>query len=159
MPKSVPSVITPALRLAAAALSLATALLLSPEGRAQGCVAIKEIGDQSVPVDGITATPTSDRWEVTETYEHFRSYLDYIGSRNNTPARAALSNQVINVVDQFDTSLTYRYDLRDSATLDLPYFAATRSSLYEHDGKNRYKTRGTGIGDVRVTAAMKSLRA
>ena len=152
MPASPQHPPTRAVRLAATAAALSATLLSAPGAHAQGCVAIKEIGDQSVPVDGIAATPTTDKWEFTETYEHFRSYLDFIGSRNNTPARAALSNQVINVVDQFDSSLTYRFDPRDSATFDLPYFTSTRSSLYEHDGKNRYKTRGRGIGDIRATA-------
>jgi hypothetical protein len=138
------------LRRLTVALALAAAVLASaPRAHAQGCVALKEIGAQSVPIDGVTATPGQDKWDLTETYEHFRSYLDYIGSHNNTPARTAASSQVINVVDQFDTSLTYDVDLSDSVSFDLPYFKATRSSLYEHDGVHRYKTRSSDFGDAR----------
>jgi hypothetical protein len=136
-------------RLLALLLALASGLAFpAHRAAAQGCVPIKEMGDQGVPIEGVTSTNGSDKWTVGENYEHFRSYLDFVGSQNNTPARAALTNQVINVVDQWDTSLTYDFDLRDSASIDVPYFAATRSQLVKNLG--RFKTRSSGIGDTRV---------
>jgi hypothetical protein len=136
--------------MAAAVLTfLAVATATAPRARAQGCVPIKEAGDQNAALDG-SAAPGEDKWVLTESYEHFRSYLDFIGSHNNTAARNAAANQVINVVDQTDTSLSYGFDLHDSVSLDVPYFAATRSQLVT--GLGRYKTRAAGIGDVRVSA-------
>lgn len=115
---------------------------------AQGCVAIKEIGDQSVPIEGITGMADQDKWDLTENYEHFRSYLDFVGSRDNEAARAAATNQVINVVDQFDTSISYAFDPSDTVSLDVPYFTATRSQ--DDFAKVRYKVYSRGIGDSQL---------
>jgi len=134
----------------AARLAALLLILSVPAARvhAQGCVPIKEMGDDSIGIDGVTATPGSDKWDFSENYEHFRSYLDFIGSNNNTANRNAAANQVINVVDQFDTSLSYAFDPSDSATVDVPYFHATRSQLVS--GLGRYKTHASDIGDTRV---------
>jgi hypothetical protein len=109
------------------------------------------MGDQNAAIDDVTSTSGADKWDLSESYEHFRSYLDFIGSDNNTANRNAAANQVINVVDQFDTSLSYTFDTRDTVSLDLPYFAATRSQLVT--GLGRFKTAARGIGDLRVSAS------
>src|SRR5580698_4844018 len=118
--------------------SLFAAVATAPRIHAQGCVPIKEMGDQNAAVDGITSASGADKWDLSESYEHFRSYLDFIGSDNNTAKRNAAGNQVINVVDQFDTSLSYSFDPRDTVALDVPYFAATRSQLVT--GLGRFRT-------------------
>jgi hypothetical protein len=115
---------------------------------AQGCVPIKEMGDQTSSIDGVTTEGSPDKWDLSENYEHFRSYLDFIGSHDNTAARNAATNQVINVVDQFDTALGYSFDLRDTVSLDIPYFSATRSQLVT--GLGRFKTAAHDLGDLRV---------
>jgi hypothetical protein len=134
------------------ALGLVSILLLAvataPHLRAQGCVPIKEMGDQNASIDAVTSASGADKWDLSENYEHFRSYLDFIGSDNNTANRNAAGNQVINVVDQFDTSLSYSFDLRDTVSLDVPYFAATRSQLVT--GLGRFKTRADDLGDMRI---------
>ena len=118
---------------------------------AQGCVPIKEMGDQNLSIDGVTSVGGTDKWELSENYEHFRSYLDFVGSQNNTASRNAAGNQVINVVDQFDTAVSYTFDPRDTVTLDVPYFAATRSQLVK--GLGRFATRADDLGDLRVGAS------
>lgn len=65
-----------------------------------------------------------------------------------TPKRAALTNQVINVVDQFDTAISYNIDVRDTVSLDVAYFAATRSQLV--NGLGRFKTQSHDLGDTRI---------
>ncbi|HEY1794032.1 MAG TPA: hypothetical protein VGG34_14045 [Opitutaceae bacterium] len=138
-------------RLLAAGIALVLSLAALPAHlSAQGCVPIKEMGDSTVDIGGVTTGSAADKWDFTESYEHFRSYLDFIGSNNNTAARNAATNQVINVVDQFDSSISYTPDVVDTFTLDVPYFTATRSQ--QVSGLGRYKTRGRGIGDTRVTA-------
>ncbi len=138
-------------RVRSLALGLVPTLLLAiaaaPRAHAQGCVPIKEMGDQTSAIDGVTST-NSDKWDLSENYEHFRSYLDFVGSNNNTAARNAATNQVINVVDQFDTSLSYSFDPRDTVSLDVPYFSASRSQLVS--GLGRYKTHAHDLGDLRV---------
>jgi hypothetical protein len=137
------------------ALGLVSILLLAiataPRIRAQGCVPIKEMGDQNAAIDDVTSTAGADKWDLSESYEHFRSYLDFIGSDNNTANRNAAANQVINVVDQFDTSLSYSIDPRDIVSMDVPYFAATRSQLVT--GLGRFKTRSHDLGDLRLGAS------
>jgi hypothetical protein len=106
------------------------------------------MGDPSASVEGVMTGPGADKWDISENYEHFRSYLDFVGSQDMTPKRAALTNQVINVVDQFDTSLSYSFDPRDTASLDVAYFAATRSQLVT--GLGRFKTQAHDLGDTRL---------
>jgi hypothetical protein len=133
----------------AQALALAAALFGSPShARAQGCVPIKEMGDQTSSIDGVATEGGPDKWDLSENYEHFRSYLDFIGSDNNTAKRNAAGNQVINVVDQFDTALSYSFDPRDAVSIDIPYFAATRSQLVT--GLGRFRTESHDLGDLRV---------
>jgi hypothetical protein len=135
----------------AGCLSILLALAAIPARLpAQGCVPIKEMGDQTVAIEGVTTGTAADKWDFTEAYEHFRSYLDFIGSRNNTAARNAAGNQVINVVDQFDSSISFTPDVMDTFTVDIPYFSATRSQLVT--GLGRFKTRAHDPGDLRLAA-------
>jgi hypothetical protein len=127
---------------------LLVALAVAPRSRAQGCVPIKEMGDQTSAIDGISNSAGADKWDLSENYEHFRSYLDFVGSDNNTAKRNAAGNQVINVVDQFDTALSYSFDPRDTVSVDVPYFAATRSQLVS--GVGRFRTRADDLGDMRI---------
>jgi hypothetical protein len=132
--------------LACAALLACSAI----QAHAQGCVAIKQVGGGGSPLgpDDVTAGAT-DKWDFSLSYEHFRSDKDYTGPYYNGQ-RQTLGNSVINVVDQFDGSLSYDIDGRDSVSLDIPYFAATRSQL--DYAKVRYKVAARGIGDIRVAA-------
>jgi hypothetical protein len=130
-------------------LAAAAALFGSAShARAQGCVPIKEMGDQTSSIDGVTSAANADKWDLSENYEHFRSYLDFVGSKDNTASRNAATNQVINVVDQYDTALSYSFDLRDTVSVDIPYFSATRSQLVS--GLGRFKTQDHNLGDLRV---------
>jgi hypothetical protein len=106
------------------------------------------MGDQNAFIDGVFTGVAADKWDLSESYEHFRSYLDFVGSQDMTPSRAAKTNQVINVVDQFDTALSYSFDLRDIVSVDVAYFAATRSQLVS--GLGRYRTRANDLGDTRL---------
>jgi hypothetical protein len=134
------------------ALGIVSTLLLTtaiaPRMRAQGCVPIKEMGDQTAAIEGVTAGGVADKWDLSESYEHFRSYLDFVGSQNNTASRNAAGNQVINVVDQFDTAISYSWDSRDTVSLDVPYFSATRSQLVK--GLGRFRTQAHDLGDMRI---------
>lgn len=127
---------------------LLLAIAAAPRIHAQGCVPIKEMGDQNAAIDEVTSSSGADKWDLSESYEHFRSYLDFVGSNNNTPARNAAGNQVINVVDQFDTAISYSWDIRDTLSLDVPYFAATRSQLVK--GLGRFRTQAHDLGDMRI---------
>jgi len=133
------------------AFALAAAVIVSAaHAHAQGCIAIKQMGDDSCSLDGLMA-PTTEKWDLNVSYEHFRSHRHFSQTNQNF-SRYYLGSEVINNVDQLDAAVNYQLNARTSFTLDLPYFSATRSSLYEHDGKNRYTTSAAGIGDVRLVA-------
>jgi hypothetical protein len=143
-------VIRPRIALGAVSLLLLV-IAAAPRLHAQGCVPIKEMGDQTAGIDNATANSVPDKWDLSENYEHFRSYLDFVGSNNNTANRNKAGNQVINVVDQFDTSISYSPDRWDTVSLDVPYFAATRSQLVT--GLGRFRTRASDFGDLRIGAS------
>lgn len=137
----------------ARALALAAlTLLATTQARAQGCVAIKQMGDGSCSLSGLQV-PATDRWEIDESYEHFRSHRHFIGTQEQHQ-RYTAGSEVVNVVEQFDTAITYKVAPRYSVSLDLPYFSASRSSLYEHDGVHRHTMRAEGIGDIRLSGRM-----
>jgi hypothetical protein len=132
------------------ALLVAAAFVVSAsQAHAQGCVAIKQMGDGACTLGGLDAV-VPDRWEVDESYEHFRSHRHFIGTQEQHQ-RYTAGSEVVNVVEQFDTAIVYKWSARYSFALDLPYFSASRSSLYEHDGVHRHTMRARGLGDIRVS--------
>jgi len=99
-------------------------------------------------LDGHALMEDPTRWGLSVNYEHFRSHRHFVGTDQQFQ-RYAAGSEVINVVEQFDFALTYDLTAQTTLIADLPYFYATRSSLYEHDRVHRYVTHGKGIGDAR----------
>src|SRR5687768_9906008 len=64
--------------------------------------------------------------------------------------RQTEESDVRNNVHTFDLTATYQAHKRISVSLTLPFVAATRSSLYEHDRTNRHGMKAGGLGDMRV---------
>ena len=137
----------------ARALLLAAVVVASAtQAHAQGCVAIKQMGDGTCSLDGLDVTRIPEKWNLVVSYQHFRSHRHFSQSDQNF-SRYYLGSEVVNNVDQTDVSLGYRYNAKTSVTVGLPYFSASRSSLYEHDGVHRGTTNAQGIGDVRMSVA------
>jgi hypothetical protein len=90
-------------------------------------------------------------WQATLSYRWFESDRHYQGSVEQAQ-RFRLGNEVVNNVYTTELTLARGLSKRVSLSLSLPFIHATRSSLYEHDRVNRYTTKATGIGDVRVGA-------
>jgi hypothetical protein len=133
----------------ARAFALAAVFVVTAtQAHAQGCVAIKQMGGGFCSLEGSTAGAPS-KWDVSASYEYFRSHRHFVGT-DEQEQRYTAGSEVVNIVQQTDLTLNYRLNARASLSLGLPYFHATRSSLYEHDGKNRFTMRSQGIGDVRV---------
>jgi len=133
----------------ARALALAVVFVVTAvHAHAQGCVAIKQMGDGSCSLEGLHGTPAG-KWDFSASYEYFRSHRHFVGT-DEQEQRYTAGSEVVNVVQQMDFSLNYRYNARTSLSIGIPYFHATRSSLYEHDGKNRFTMHSAGVGDMRV---------
>lgn len=112
---------------------------------AQGCVAIR--GTASVcgkPAD-------TKGWELNLNNRYFKSYKHFVGTVEQKQ-RVDTGSNVINHSYELDITLTRIFNQRWSVGGTLPVLAFGRSSLYEHDGKNRHSTHSFGIGDVRISA-------
>lgn len=138
-------------RTAALFSAVVTLAFTATNARAQGCVAIKQMGgDAMCSLDEATSSQAS-KWDLSVSYQHFRSHRHFVG-RNQQFQRRALNSEVVNVVEQIDTAINYEVNRSTIVTLGIPYFSASRTSLYEHDRVNRYKMTARGIGDVRLSA-------
>jgi hypothetical protein len=133
----------------APAFALAAVFVVSAtQAHAQGCVAIKQMGDGFCSLEELTVQASS-KWDVSASYEYFRSHRHFVGT-DEQEQRYTAGSEVVNVVQQMDLNLNYKFNTRASLSIGLPYFHATRSSLYEHDRVHRFTMKSDGIGDVRV---------
>jgi len=122
---------------------------------AQGCVPVKQMGNISCSLDGMDAHETVDlsKWSVNFNYQGFRSHRHFVGHEEQTH-RADEHSEVVNVVNQVTTTINYAMNSRTSFAVNIPYFHAVRSSLYEHDRVNRYSTSSHGLGDISLSGQL-----
>ncbi len=110
--------------------------------KAQGCVAIKGM-------PGVCGKPgDTTKWSLDLNNRYFRSYKHFIGTEEQKQ-RVDSGTNVMNHSYEFDMTLTRVLTTRWSVSLTMPVMDFSRSSLYEHDGKNRHVTHSFGIGDIR----------
>lgn len=120
---------------------------------AQGCVAIRSNGG----VCTMSGPGHDDKhgdaqgWTIGINTRYFRSFRHFVG-KEEQKQRLALGTEVINHSFSTELGLTRQFNDRWSFGFFAPLAANTRSSLYEHDTKNRYSTHSFGLGDVRVAA-------
>ncbi len=130
-------------------LSAICIFLLSISAKSQGCVAIRSTG-------GICTMEHSNSqehsgWVLNINNRYFKSFRHFVGTKEQKQ-RAANGSEVINHSYTLDVTLTRNVNKWWSFSIDAPMIANSRSSLYEHDGKNRYSTHSFGLGDVRLSA-------
>ena len=125
-------------------------ILISNNCVAQGCVAIRSTGGVCT-MDHGELTDTLSKWEFNANNRYFKSFRHFIGTKEQKQ-RVAQGTDVINHAYTLDLTPTYHLNKWWSFSIDVPVIANSRSSLYEHDGKNRFSTHAFGLGDVRLTA-------
>src|SRR2546423_1247087 len=96
--------------------------IATSEVHAQGCVAIKQMGGSAHDFDEIESA--ANKWDLSVAYQHFRSHRHFVGT-NQQFQRYALGSEVINNVDQVDTTINYKIIPSTSVTFDIPYFSAS----------------------------------
>lgn len=136
--------------------SLAALCLAHPEDvRAQGCVAIRSVGNPALP--GLTGLHPDHHWQASISYRYFESDRYFMGTQelSDMPGMAP-GEQVINEIHTLDIALSYSFNPRISVTLDLPVVFAERTSREEHMGmmdftQPQFTTSANGIGDLRLT--------
>lgn len=122
-------------------------IILSPIARPQGCVAIRSTGGFCTAASHSAETP----WMLGINNRYFKSFRHFVGT-DEQKQRMAAGTEVINYQYTLDIALTRVLKNGWSISIDMPILSNARSSLYEHDGRNRYSTHSFGIGDVRLTA-------
>jgi hypothetical protein len=119
------------------------------ESHGQGCVAIRSTGGFCT-ANSMNHEKVSP-WVVGINNRYFKSYKHFVG-KEEQEERVKNGTEVINHSYTLDILVTRNLNDRFSFTMDLPVISNARSSLYEHDGKNRYSTHSFGLGDLRITA-------
>ncbi|MEO8671990.1 MAG: hypothetical protein ABI411_11800 [Tahibacter sp.] len=122
-------------------------LLGSSSALAQGCVIAR--GGASSAYQSNDSLLEEGHWQVGVAYRWFRSHRHFIGHVEETQ-REGDGTEVVNREHFLDLNLTYAATNRLWLNLTVPYLAADRSSLYEHDRVHRYHTQSTGLADVRL---------
>ena len=125
---------------------------------AQGCVAIRQMGNCSSNAG--SSLLTKGQWQAAANYRYFRSYKHFRGDVEQVE-RVEEGTEVINVVNALDFGLSYSLSQRMSVSLTLPVIFYDRSSLYEHYGNSasanpehkRFDTGAKGIGDLRIAGS------
>lgn len=102
-----------------------------------------------LPADFTNTVGLANNWLVNVSYRWYRSDRHFQGDVEQTQ-RQADGTEVINDVHLFDLSATYGFNDRWSATLNVPFMTADRSSLYEHDRVSRHTMHSGGLGDMRL---------
>ena len=126
------------------------AIIISNGVSAQGCVAIRSTGGIcTMEHSGQSGKPS--KWVFNVNNRYFKSFRHFVGTKEQKQ-RVANGSEVINHAYTLDLTLTRNLNKWWSLSIDAPIVANSRSSLYEHDGKNRFSTHSFGLGDVRLTA-------
>jgi hypothetical protein len=117
---------------------------------AQGCVAVRGGGQCSLGHLHEQSHLGAGNWQISLGYRWLHSDRHFRGDHEEKH-RKALGTEVINDSHFFDLSAVYSITPRFEVGLTLPFVYSDRSSLYEHDRRNRYHTSAGGLGDVRLT--------
>lgn len=129
---------------------LISSLSISLNVNAQGCVAIRSVGGLCTMDHGDQSDTSAKKWLLNVNNRYFNSYKHFVGEVEQKQ-RVDGGTQVINHAYTMDIAFTRILTNRWSLSFDLPIVSNTRSSLYEHGGKERHTTASFGLGDVRLT--------
>lgn len=118
---------------------------------AQGCVAIRSVGGMCTMDHDAQSDSSAKKWIFNSNSRYFHSYKHFVGEEEQKQ-RQELGTEVINHSYTNDIAITRVLNDRWSLAMDVPIESNTRSSLYEHGGKERHTTSSFGLGDIRLTA-------
>jgi hypothetical protein len=101
-------------------------------------------------MDKHSDSSTTQKWIFNANNRYFKSFRHFVGEEEQKQ-RADLGTEVINHAYTLDMAVTRILNDRWSIAVDVPIVSNTRSSLYEHGGKERHTTASFGLGDIRFT--------
>jgi len=117
---------------------------------AQGCVAIRSTGGLCTMGEHPDSLAPQGSWLFNSNTRYFKSFRHFVGKQEQFQ-RVDLGTDVINHAYTQDLTLTRNFNNRWSFSIDVPIVANSRSSLYEHGGKERRITNAFGVGDIQLT--------
>jgi len=123
-------------------------ITLSNKSLAQGCVAIRSTGGICTMEHSHDGSPS--KWVLNVNNRYFKSFRHFVGTKEQKQ-RVADGSEVINRSYTLDLTLTRNLNKWWSVSIDAPLLDNSRSSLYEHDRKNRFSTHSFGLGDIRIS--------
>ncbi len=118
------------------------------QGIAQGC-----IGVRNCPLSALMGSDFqsgflgADQWQWLVGFRWYESKRAYVEDHEQPDQYGRMVNEVYSL----DVAATYGITPRWSATMDIPFTHATRSSYYEHDLVSQHSMSASGIGDIRLT--------
>lgn len=117
---------------------------------AQGCVAIRSNGSTCTMMGHDETSPSkSGAWTLAWNNRYFKSFRHFVGTEEQKH-RLEEGTEVINYVFSTELGLTRQFNNRWSFAFFAPLINNARSSLYEHNPKQRYFTHSFGVGDIRL---------
>ena len=128
------------------AACLALMLFTCEMTRAQGCVAVKNMGSHSLNYGDDAG---QQGWLFSMNYRYFRSFRHFKGTEEQKE-RLVDNTEVINNDHSIILGVDYRINSKWNVSLQAPLIYIDRSSLYEHDRQNRHHTQSKGLGDLRL---------
>jgi hypothetical protein len=131
-------------------LFLIAFILMYGLSNAQGCVAIRSNGG-TCTMNGYDIEHSAQAnkfWTLAMNNRYFKSFRHFVGTEEQKQ-RVAGGTEVINRVFSTELGLTRHLNERWSLGFFAPVISNSRSSLYEHDGKQRNSTSSFGVGDIR----------
>ncbi|MBD0277101.1 MAG: hypothetical protein ICV81_03930 [Flavisolibacter sp.] len=127
-------------------------MLSSMQSHSQGCVPVRSTGSNNV-IERPTYSKKAKqpKWTFTANNRYFRSFRHFVGGEEQKQ-RVENGTEVINKSYTLDLNAVRYINRRWSVSVNVPFIANTRSSLYEHGGTMRKSTEAVGLGDARLTA-------
>jgi hypothetical protein len=122
---------------------------------AQGCVAIRSVGGMctmdhgAMDEDATSNNASAQKWLLNINNRYFKSFRHFVGT-DEQEHRIEQGTEVINHAYTMDVTIIRILNKRWSLGMDMPIIVNTRSSLYEHGGKERHTTSSFGLGDIRL---------
>ncbi len=135
-----------------ALLPLCALLVMPATTHGQGCVQSRGASVGAL-VQGEDAYLSGGEWQASVGYRWLYSDRHYVGDREQYQ-RKEQGSDVRNDSHFVDLGITYAITKRVSVGVTLPFVYSVRSSLYEHDGKNRHEMTASGLADVRLISTV-----
>lgn len=130
---------------------LCCSTLLCLRANSQGCVAIRSLGGVCTMdhMNHVSTDSIQSKWQFSLNNRYFESFRHFVGTEEQKQ-RVDGGTEVINHAYSMDLGLVRNLNDRWSLGLYAPIVSNSRSSLYEHGGKERHTTKSFGLGDLRV---------